>query len=405
MTIALDEAKALIARRIDAEAPRLVALSHAIHDDPELSFQEHRAAARLADALRDAGFDTKVGAYGLDTAIEATYGSGDFVVAVCAEYDALPVIGHGCGHNIIATAGLGAALGLTEIADEAGIRVKLLGTPAEEHGGGKAIMLEAGAWEDATVSLMVHGGPAADAGAADFSCQAVDRYRITFTGRGAHAAAAPEAGISALSAATLSLTAIGLLRQHLYSTTRVAAILTEGGTVTNVIPERAIIEVEIRSFDMDELADVKTRVMNCFEGSAIATGCTWERTRMEPRYACVIQEPLLAKPWDDALTELGRTLEAVTGVGGGSTDMGNVSQVVPAIHPMIAVRTTTAPPHTAAFAAAAATPDGDQTMIVGAKGLAWAAATAAIDSESRAELLARQAARPAGSTQVPAWDD
>lgn len=403
--IPLGDAKRRAADAVHAWEDRLLAVSHQLHADPEIAFEEHRAAELLATALQDAGFTTTVGAFGLPTAIEATYGSGEFVVSVCAEYDALPVIGHACGHNIIAAAGLGAAVALAAIADEAGITVKLLGTPAEEHGGGKVLMLEAGAWEDATVSLMVHGGPGVDFRCDDFSSQAVDRFRISYTGRPAHAAAAPDKGVNALDAATVALTAIGLLRQQLPGSVRTAAVITQGGDVTNIIPAHTVVEAEVRSFDLDELRDAKRRVLACFEAGAIASGCSWTQERTEPRYDPLRQEPLLAGPWNDALVELGRNPITVTGLAGGSTDMGNVSQVVPSIHPGIAVHGSTSAPHTEGFAADAATPAADRAIIDAAIGLAWAAATAALTPASRADLLARQAARPAGATTSPQADE
>ncbi|WP_420098699.1 M20 family metallopeptidase [Corynebacterium sp.] len=404
LTTDLATATDAVTARIDGHRDRLLEISHTLHANPELAFQEHASADLLAHELRTAGFDVTVGVYGLDTAIEATYGTGDFVVTVCAEYDALPGIGHACGHNIIATAGLGAALGLAEIADTAGIRVKLLGTPAEGHGGGKVLMLREGAWEDATISLMVHGGQDAghgsDARCGDFTSQAVDRFKVTYTGVPAHAAAAPQNGVNALDAATVALTSIGLLRQQLDNSVRVAGVVTEGGHVTNIIPEHTEIDAEVRAFDMDVLEDAKRRVMNCFEAGALASGCSWTVVETEPRYASLAQDPLLAEAWNTALTDLGRDVTAQPGSAGGSTDMGNVSQVVPSIHPMIALLGVDAPPHTTGFAAGAATPAGDDAAVISAKGLALAAVTVALDPDARADLLARQAARPAGATTV-----
>lgn len=401
----LAEAKQRSADAVRAWEQRLVEISHEIHADPEIAFEEVRAANLVAAALRDAGFTATVGAFGVDTAIDASFGHGEFVVAICAEYDALPVIGHACGHNVIAAAGLGAAIALAAIADDAGLTVKLLGTPAEEHGGGKVLMLEGGAWEDATVSLMVHGAPGIDVRCESFATQAVDRFQITYTGRPAHAAAAPDKGVNALDAATIALTSIGLLRQQLPGTVRTAAVITQGGEVTNIIPARTVLQAEVRSFDLDELRDAKRRVMACFEAGALAAGCSWEQVRTEPRYDPLVQEPLLADAWNDALTELGREPIAFSGMAGGSTDMGNVSQVVPSIHPGIAIIGSTSAPHTEGFAADAATPAADRAVIDSAIGLAWAAATAALTPSSRADLLTRQAARPVGATTHPQGEE
>ena len=401
----LAELKPTMQNTVRTWEPRLVELSHRIHETPEVAFTEHTAAALVAAALKEAGFATKVGAFGLDTAVEATYGTGDFVVAVCSEYDALPVIGHGCGHNLIAAAGVGAAVALASIADRAGITVKLLGTPAEESGGGKAVMLEAGAWEGATISLMVHGTPGIDVRCEEALSQAVDRMEIVYTGRPAHAAASPTAGINALDAATVALTAIGLLRQQLPGTVRVASRIAAGGDVTNIIPAHTVVEVEVRSFDVDELRDAKRRVLACFEAGAIASGCTWQWRRTQPRYANLRQEPFLASTWNDAVTELGRTVVSLGTVMGGSTDMGNVSQVVPAIHSGIGIEGVNAPPHTDEFCAGAITPAADRAVIEAATALAWTAATAAVTPEVRAELLQRQDARPTGGTMVSQDED
>lgn len=396
----LEAAKTTICDRVEEWKDRLLDLSHDIHGHPETAFNEHHAAAAVAKTLTDAGFDAKVGVYGLETAVEATYGSGDFTVTVCAEYDALPGIGHACGHNIIAAAGVGAAVALSAIADEAGIRVKLLGTPAEERGGGKAIMLEAGAWEDATISLMVHGGPQIDVRCSDAISQAVDRFDVIYTGRPAHAAAAPHLGINAADAATVALVGIGLLRQQLHGTVRVSAVVAEGGEVTNVIPAKTVVKVEVRSYDLEELNDAKRRVLACFEAGATASGCTWENHRVQPRYASLLQDPFLAASWDEALAGLGRHAVSLPGLSGGSTDMGNVSQVVPSIHPGIGIRGTDAAPHTVEFAAAAATPAADEAIVASAIGMAQAAANPALNPVARRDFLQRQAERATGSTMA-----
>ena len=213
MTLA--EAKQAVRDELDKRRDEILELNHAIHADPEISWEEHRAAARISDYLRRAGFDVELGVYGCDTAFEASIGDGDLTVTLCSEYDALPAIGHGCGHNVIATVGVGAAVALAPLVKEAGLRLKLLGTPAEEHGGGKCTMLREGAWEDSDFSMMVHGMTGQDTSAAMKIYTAVDRFKVTLHGLGAHAAAAPWNGLSATSAAALSLNAIAFLRQHM----------------------------------------------------------------------------------------------------------------------------------------------------------------------------------------------
>lgn len=396
----IDAGKRRAAAEVDDRRAQLIRLSHDIHADPELSWQEHRAAARVAAELRDAGFDVEVGAYAIPTAIEATIGTGDLTVAICAEYDALPGVGHACGHNVIAAAGVGAALALAPLADEAGLRIKLLGTPAEEHGGGKVSMLRAGAWEDVDLSLMVHGMTGVDRSATSFRSTAVDRFEIEFTGLTAHAAGAPEQGVNAAAASTLALTAIALLRQQLPKDTNLNAFTSVGGEATNIIPDRTVVQVEARAYDLDVWRDMKRRVLACFEGAAIATGCGWTWRATEHPYAPLDPDPTLAGLWDRNLEGLGRTIAEGPSIGGGSTDMGNVSQVVPAIHPMIAFLGHDDVPHNPAFAAAAATPEADDAVIDAAVAMAWTVLDVAYDAELRADFAARTAERPAGATRI-----
>lgn len=397
-------AKEAVRHTLKAWEDRLIALSHEIHADPELAFAEHRAAARVADVLRVAGFRTAVGAYGLSTAVEAVMGDGEFTVTLCAEYDALPGIGHACGHNIIAAAGVGAAVALAPLTDLLGIRLKLLGTPAEEHGSGKSIMLGAGAWEDSTVSLMVHGAPGVDISCADIRSQAVDRFDVTFTGRAAHAAGAPELGVNAGNAATIALVALGLLRQHLPDGIRFNAFVAEAGEATNVIAASALVRVEVRSNDLDRLREGKLRVLACFEAGALATGCQWSWRDAEPLYANVVQDPNLAAAWDRNVAAAGRTVARREGARAGSTDMGNVSQVVPAIHPMIGVLGVSGMPHTDQFRLDAATPAADQAALDGALALAGTVIDIVTDPALRPGFLARQRSRGPGATMRPLID-
>lgn len=328
----------------------VLALSAQIHQQPELAFTEHHASSQVARTLRDAGFATRTGAFGLDTAVEATFGDGDITVALCAEYDALPGLGHACGHNIIAAAGVGAAIALSRVADSLGIRVKLLGTPAEEHGGGKILMLEAGAWDDVDFSLMVHGGPGDDLHCADVRTQAVARFDVSFQGSSGHAGAPSPDGVNAANAATIGLVAVALLRQHLPDGVRANAFIAHGGEATNIIPSSTRVRAEVRADSLEAVEAAQRRILACFEGGATATGCSWTWEHAEPTYADVMQNPVLARAWDRNLAALGRSPRSRTGVPGGSTDMGNVSHVVPSIHPLIAIEGCTSAPHTREFA-------------------------------------------------------
>ncbi|WP_309066465.1 amidohydrolase [Microbacterium sp.] len=392
--------KARAEAEIETRRAQLIELSHAIHADPELSWDEHRAVARIADVLADAGFAVEVGAYGIPTAFEAVYGTGELTVTLCAEYDALPGVGHACGHNVIAAAGVGAALALAPVADAAGLRVKLLGTPAEEHGGGKVSLLEAGAWEDSHFSMMVHGFTGVDFAADAFRSTAVDRFEVEFSGLTAHAAAAPERGINAGAAATLALTAIALFRQHMGPDVNINAFVSHGGEATNIIPDRTVVQAEVRAQDLDVWRRTKARVLSCFEGAAIATGCKWSWRSTEHPYAPVVSDPDLARLWDANMPARGRTPSSERCLGGGSTDMGNVTQVVPGIHPMIAFLGQEAVPHNPDFTAAAATPAADDAAIDGGLLLAWTALDAALDPTLRADLIRRRAERPVGGTRA-----
>ncbi|WHP16636.1 amidohydrolase [Cellulomonas sp. ES6] len=367
-----DVRAAVLASRADWEHA-VLGLSARIHATPEPAFEEHGAAAAVAGVLRDAGFATTVGAYGLGTAVEATCGTGDVTVAVCAEYDALPGMGHACGHNLIAAAGVGAALALAHVADRTGLRVKLLGTPAEEHGGGKVLLLDAGAWEDVDFSLMVHPGPGHDVRCADVRTQAAARFDVTFRGRGGHAGAANPGGANAAGAATIGLVALGLLRQHLPDGTRANAYVADGGEATNIIPAAATVRAEVRGDTLAAVEDARRRVLACFEGGAVASGCTWSWTDAEPTYADVVQDPLLARAWDRNLAALGRSPQAYAGPAGGSTDMGTVSHAVPAIHPLVAIEGCDSAPHTPEFAEDTIGPAAERAAVDGALAMALTA--------------------------------
>ncbi|GAA2699086.1 amidohydrolase [Micromonospora olivasterospora] len=383
---ATDEIRDAVLASRAAWEDSIIALSADIHRNPELAFAEHHAAARVADTLRAAGFTATVGAFGLDTAVDATYGEGDITVAICAEYDALPGIGHACGHNVIAAAGAGAAIALASVADAIGLRVKLLGTPAEEHGGGKILMLEAGAWDDVDFSLMVHGGPGHDLRCADVRTQAVARFDVSFQGRPGHAGAPSPDGVNAANAATIGLVALGLLRQHLPDGTRANAFVSEGGEATNIIPSATRVRVEVRADTLEAVETARRRILACFEGGAVATGCEWSWEDAEPTYADVVQNPVLAGAWDRNLAVIGRSPQPYAGAPRGSTDMGNVSHAVPAIHPIIAIEGCASAPHTPAFTSDAIGPAADRAGIDGALAMALTVVDAVAHVRARRTL-------------------
>src|SRR5438093_4448904 len=236
----------------------LLALSHRIHAHPELGFEETRAAGWIADALADRGFAVDAGICDLPTAFRARAGSGPLHVAFCAEYDALPGMGHACGHNVIAALAVGAALAAARVADDAGLTVHVLGTPAEESGGGKILLLERGAFAGMHAAMMVHPAPL---DAVEPPMLALTQFEVRYTGRGAHASAFPELGVNAADALTVAQTAIGLLRQHIRATDRVHGIVTKGGDAPNVVPADARASYIVRARTLADLEEVQSKVM------------------------------------------------------------------------------------------------------------------------------------------------
>lgn len=383
-----DPLRQALAEGVTSWRPRVQALSEFLHANPEISFQEVRAAESITALLTEGGFDVIHGTAGLPTAFTATAGTGDLTVALCVEYDALPSVGHACGHNLIAGASIAAALALLPHVDELGITLKAIGTPAEEHGGGKVLMLERGAFDGVGLALMVH--PVQDGvtyNPAGTTAQAVGRYEAVFTGKAAHAAAAPHLGVNAGDAAVLSQVAIGLLRQQIPGDHRVACYVAEAGHVTNIIPDHAVVPFECRAFTLPEYEALLERVKRCFEGAALATGTTLEITAAEPLYEPLIQDGELAAHWTEAMDAFGKDTSPAAGMGGGSTDMGNISQVIPSLHPWLSIPGANVPIHSHGFAALANTPEAHAVMFEAATALAWTVAGAATNPQQRERFV------------------
>ncbi len=361
----------------------ILALSHAIHADPEPSGNELRAAERVRVLLRSAGFIFDAAQPSLPASFSARHGTGGLVVAFCVEYDALPGIGHACGHNVNAASTVGAALALAAVADELGITVKVLGTPAEETSGGKVDLIDEGFFEDVSVAMMAHAGADDVVGS---SSLALSLWDVTFRGRPAHAAAAPDEGVNALDGLVIAQTAIALARQQLPAGSVVSLIVTEGGSAVNVIPERARASVEMRSPSAAGLLRVQERVRRCLEGGAHASGSTLHITPAGHDYVDLRQDPFLSGAYKDALALRGRSV-TIDERPMASTDMGNVSHVVPSIHPVIGYDVGGAVHHTAEFAAHGVSASADLAVLDGAYGLAMAAGAAAADPGERARLL------------------
>jgi amidohydrolase len=360
-------------------------LSHAIHADPELGGQEFRAVKRVKEVLRRAGFTLDETPPEQPTAFSARCGSGQLVVALCVEYDALPDIGHACGHNVNAASAVGAALALAAVAEQLDITVKVLGTPAEETTGGKVDLMEAGFFDDVSLAMMVHAGASDVVGG---SSLAMSMWEVLFEGRPAHAAAAPSEGVNALDALVVAQLAIALARQQLPVGSIVSLIVTEGGSAVNVIPERSRASVEMRAPGIDQLRVIQDKVRRCLEAGAHASGCTLQLTPKGNDYAELCQDPYLSAAYQEAMKAKGRDV-VFNADPVASTDMGNVSQLVPSIHPMVGYDVRGAAHHTAEFAAFGASAGADRAVLDGSFAMAAAACAAAMDPEQRRRLLQR----------------
>ena len=378
-----DELKTKAKEQIELHQHDLIELSLKIHANPELGFEEEKASSWLANYLEKNGFKVERGIAGLPTSFKGAYGSRKPVIAILAEYDALPKMGHACGHNIIAATAVGASMASKLAVDSYGGTVLTIGTPGEESLGGKAIMLEAGAFDGVDIAMMVHPGSRNTADTQTLACIGLD---IEFFGKASHAAARPEQGINALEAMILSFNSINSLRQHINQKARIHGIITHGGEAANIVPAYCAAKFLIRAVDDTYLDELKEMVLNCFKAASLAT-----RARLEHRWGGIAYAPmntnlLLAKLFSKNLESLGRTMEQPDSRSGfGSTDMGNVSQAVPAIHPSIAIASGDVSIHSADFARAAASEKGHRGLLDAAKALAMTV----IDLLSEPQTLAR----------------
>jgi amidohydrolase len=355
---------------VDEYAGTLIELSRRIHSAPELAFREHQACERLTGAVEEAGLEVERGAYGLETAFSASFGREGATVALVSEYDALPDVGHACGHNIIATIGLGATLALHRLADRLPGNVRYVGTPAEERGCGKELLARAGAWDRVDAAMMIH--PASlDLKAIRAQCLA--DLTVSFTGHAAHPALTPDAARSALDALVLSYQALAMLREHLKGTERITGVITEGGSAPNVIPERAVSSYFVRAANLDDLEVLKGRVERCCRGAAEATGCELELSWGAADYLDMRVNLPLADAYEANAGTLGREMAPYEWVPPATSDMANVSHRVPVLHAVIGCAPLTAMLHTREFAAAAGSPEGEQAVLDGAKALAMTA--------------------------------
>ena len=364
----LAESKAQVKSEVDAQQDQLAEISAQIHANPELGFQETMAAGWLTQYLERNGFSVERGICDLPTAFRASYGEGKPSIALLAEYDALPDIGHACGHNLIATSAVGAAVASKPAIDRFGGNILVIGTPAEELYGGKVIMAERGAFRDVDIAMLVHPGVYDVATNQALACQTLE---VEFYGRAAHAAARPEAGINALDAMLLAFTAINSLRQHIKDKARIHGIITDGGEAANVVPAHSAGNFIVRAEEDSYLDELKDKVLNCFTGAATATGARLEYRWGDVRYAPLRNNPTLAQLFSQNMQSLGRNvLPTDATLAFGSTDMGNVSQLVPAIHPTVAIAPADVIIHSPQFATAAASEAGRLGFLDAAKALA-----------------------------------
>ncbi len=384
---------------IDAMSANLLAVSHEIHSKPELAFHEHEAARILTACVEAADLSVTRGAFGLPTAYASSFGERGPEVAILSEYDALPGIGHSCGHNIIATTGLGASLALAKLGSRLPGRIRYLGTPAEEQGGGKELMAQEGAFDKLDAAMMVHP---AGVDLVTMPCICVSEVSVVYHGRSAHASAMPHMGLNALDALITAYQAIAQLRQHIRPTERIHGIIKKGGSAPNIVPDETAGMFYVRAASAEDLAPLKKRVQACFEAGALASGCTADITWAKADYLDLKTSMAIANAYEANGRALGRDFFPLSGMpagAAGSTDMGNVSHRVPSIHPMIAC----APPHVVIhnpeFAKWAASDLGDKACLDGAKALAMTAIDFMTDADMREQAKADFASTAASSAR------
>lgn len=385
------DAKSAARERFDSARDGLIDLSHRIHAHPELGFEEEQSSAWLCESLADAGFTVEKGICDLPTAFRARTGSGPLHVGICAEYDCLPGIGHACGHNIIAASALGAAIAAAKVADELGLTVSVIGTPAEEVGNasGKILLLERGGFAGIHAAMMVHPAPF---DMLRSKIIAASMFEVHCSGKESHASAFPELGINAADALTIAQTALGLLRQHIRSTDRIHGIVTNGGSAANVIPAHTSAKYMIRSETLDQLAELRPKVYRCFEAGGLATGAKVVISGGDKPYAEMRRHAAMAELYRKNSEALGRpfpNLGEWETRPTGSTDMGNVSLAMPSIHPMIGINSLPAVNHQPEFTAHCVTPDADKALIDGALTMAWTCIDMAANQDVREALIAR----------------
>jgi amidohydrolase len=384
--------KDLVWKRLDALSSELWDLALRIHAHPELAFEEHRAAAWLGEALEKGGFRVEQGAGGVPTAFRATHPGAKPGprVAILAEYDALPELGHACGHNLIAAIAVGAALGLAPFKKDLPGTLVVLGTPAEEGGGGKIKLIQAGLFRDVDAALMVHP---ADQTIVDRGSLAITEVEIEFHGVAAHASSQPEKGVNALDAVIQTFVGLNALRQHIRDGARIHGIITHGGIKPNIVPEYAAARFYVRASENAYRDELVEKLRRCAEGGALASGARLEFKLVGHSYKAIRPNRALARRFAHHIEALGFPIEDPRG-GIGSTDMGDVSCEVPAIHPYVRIAAGSVPGHSRAFCEAAKAEPARRAMLAAAK----AVAAVCLDLWTAPDLLA-EANREFGKAQ------
>ena len=358
---------------IDNRAADLISISHEIHAHPELNYQEKFAHDRLTQYIADSKIKVDRGAFELETAFDVSVrgGSGPTVAVLC-EYDALPGIGHACGHNIIAAAGLGAGVALSAVAEVCGGNLRLMGTPAEEGGGGKVEMARKGAFKNIDAAMMIHPS---DQDLARMNAIAIQQLFVRYQGLAAHAAVSPDKGKNALDAAVLGYMNVAAMRQHIRPTERMHGIFTKAGEKPNIVPREAEMDWYVRSDTIETLQPLKARIAKCLEAGAMAADCTVSFDWQKNTYADLVDNLPLLTSYVLNSAQMGRdlTTDFLPGTGGGSTDMGNLSYLVPSIHPMLQVAPRGVSLHSAQFAEFTASKEADKAVLDGAKIMAMTA--------------------------------
>jgi amidohydrolase len=379
-TLSIEQLKTSIMDAVDSRSQELSGLSSKIHANPELGFKESKAAAWLVQYLEKNGFSVERGICGLPTAFRGSYGEGKPSIALLAEYDALPKMGHACGHNVIASSAVGAAVAAKLAIDRFGGKIDVIGTPAEELSGGKVIIARKGGFSDLDAAMMVHPGVADVVNTRALAAQSLE---VEFFGKAAHAADRPEMGVNALEAIILSFNAIDALRQHIKDRARIHGIITDGGEAANIVPAHSAATFIVRAPDDGYLNELKDRVLNCFTGATTATGARLEYRWGETRYAPLRNNPVLTRLFRQNMEYLGRKVRpADPNETFGSTDMGNVSQLVPAIHPFVAIASPETLIHSPEFAAAAVSDNATRGLLDAAKAMAMTVADLVTSQET-----------------------